>query len=116
MENWITVETNVGDIEGEFCPACGSPIYAEDDPDRCKHVMFTHINEADGFDYVNPKYQSVVDEVMNDDAHDFVWDQLEAGINKLARSDRMFLTIKEKAIGHGIMWTTITFGIDFAPE
>ena len=55
----------------EFCPVCGTNIHGND---RCEHLLFVFLDEADEFTYVSNDILSLADQIgefdpLSDDDH-----------------------------------------------
>jgi hypothetical protein len=102
----------LGDPSDMHCPACGSAIYKMDEePTLCEHILFTHVDAGDGFDFVNSKIQKQVnraEQLAEDDSEDPVVE-----LTKLLESRSAF--ILRYTASCGPIGVAASVGVEFQP-
>lgn len=96
-----------------YCPACGKPIFSEQECDGCEHLVFAHMDVDDEFSYVSPKYEAAISKIAEDEEVD---DKVEAALKLLNKSSILTLRITFGGMACGPICFTSTAAIDFAPN
>jgi hypothetical protein len=94
-----------------FCPACGAPIYCEDDTQSCPHLVIAIDPSGPENALIGEKYQAIFEEILADE--DFDGELLEAFLEENDQESFLKFEVAFNATGMGGYSISAVF--DFAP-
>ena len=116
MPSKIVMLDQKGDSAEIYCPVCGQPVFENEGTSAlCSHVLFTYVDLAGEFGYVNQELQELAEGARG---YSDVWGvcPVEVLMLSIDRPDAFCLAVTTSGLACGPMSATAYVGFKFTPE